>query len=140
MYKENDFPQILHLDQACFTSAWSEKSWKNSLSMEQYRCIVLEEEETIKGFLLISSAGDEGEVQKIGVLKEERGRAYGKMLLEKGFSYWKTRGIHSVFLEVRESNYSARRLYEKLEFGNIGIRKRYYKNPDENAVLYMKQL
>ncbi len=137
-YEERDFSQIVSLDRICFSSAWNEKSWRESLMMEQYQCYVLEEEERLKGFLLTSAALDEGEILKIGVMPEERGRSCGESLLLAAFEQWKKQGVESIFLEVRDSNQAARRLYEKLGFEKLGIRKRYYSHPTEDALIYRK--
>ena len=49
-------------------------------------------------------------------------------------------GVTAVWLEVRESNTAARRLYEKASFAPVGIREKYYSAPVENAVMMKKEL
>lgn len=139
LYEEKDFDYLVDMDIRCFSHAWSRGNWESSLKMEQYRCYILEEHGTYQGFLLISEALDEAEVLKIGVLEEYRGNANGAKLLRQAFEQWKEDGIRTIFLEVRRSNVSARTLYEKMNFEEIGVRKRYYKNPIEDAVLYSCQ-
>jgi ribosomal-protein-alanine N-acetyltransferase len=130
-----DAALLMQLDQACFQASWTLKSWKDSLGMEHYQCFLIEEEGVPAGFQLISCAADEGEVLKIGVLKEYRGRRLAGHLLEAAYEYWKARKVTSVFLEVRESNHSARKLYASKGFTEAGIRKNYYHDPTEHAVI-----
>lgn len=137
-YMPDDLADILSLDQQCFSHSWSQGSWESSLASEQYRCFVLEEQGELAGFLLISFVLDEGELLKIGVAPAQRGKALGKALLEYGLRWWKQQGICQIFLEVRESNQPAIYLYENAGFEHIGVRKNYYQNPKENAVLYQK--
>jgi ribosomal-protein-alanine N-acetyltransferase len=127
------------MDRACFSTPWNQKSWEDSLSMKQYQCLIVKEQREI-GFLLTSHAADEGEIIKIGVLPEYRGKKYAAQLLNAAFESWKEKNINSVFLEVRESNHSARRLYEATGFLEVGIRKNYYHNPVEHAIICVKEL
>jgi ribosomal-protein-alanine N-acetyltransferase len=57
-------------------------------------------------------------------------------LLEKFLDFARGRSAEKVFLEVRESNLAARRLYEKLAFMETGRRKLYYQEPEEDAIVY----
>lgn len=135
-YKKEDFQSVITLDCMCFQDTWNEKNWRDALSMKQYRCFLAEEENEIRGFLLVSSAADEGEILKIAVDSAHRGKAYGLELLKTAFSVWKSEGIKSVFLEVRSSNSPAICLYEKVGFKKIGIRKNYYRQSAEDAIVY----
>ena len=60
--------QLAEMDKHCFSDSWKEKDWQQFLSLPQYRCYIVTAEELPKGFLLISTAADEGEIIKIGVL------------------------------------------------------------------------
>lgn len=139
LYEKKDFDSIVELDCMCFHDAWSVPNWQDTLRMKQYRCFVVEEESP-RGFLLVSTAADEGEILKIGVDVMHRGKSYGMELLKKAFRQWKIEGIKNIFLEVRASNTSAICLYEKAGFQNIGRRKNYYKQPKEDAIVYSLQL
>ncbi|MDO4170339.1 MAG: ribosomal protein S18-alanine N-acetyltransferase [Lachnospiraceae bacterium] len=138
-YEKKDFDAILELDRMCFHDAWSVQNWKETLKMQQYRCFVVEEESP-RGFLLVSTATDEGEILKIGVAVMHRGKSYGMELLKEAFRHWRIEGVKNIFLEVRASNDSAISLYEKVGFQKIGRRKNYYKQPKEDAIVYSLQL
>ncbi len=130
--------QLAEMDKHCFSDSWKEKDWQQFLSLPQYRCYIVTAEELPKGFLLISTAADEGEIIKIGVLPECRRQNFGTSILREAFEKWQDEGIRHLFLEVRESNRPARALYQKLGFEEVGIRKNYYRNPQEHAVVYAR--
>jgi ribosomal-protein-alanine N-acetyltransferase len=95
---------------------------------------------TVVGFLIALHAGQEWELENIVVAEEFRGKGVGKQLMHKLFTEAQEANSNSVFLEVRESNASARRFYEKLGFQETGRRKAYYPNPTEDAILYGRTL
>lgn len=82
----------------------------------------------------------EGEILHIATHPLFRGRGYGEILLRSLLTEMQNNGAETVFLEVREGNLPARRLYEKCGFILNGIRKRYYRDPVEDAVLMTKHL
>ncbi len=137
-YEPSDLSAVAALDHACFSDFWSEKNWQGTMETPQYACFLLEEADQMAGFILISIVGDEGELLKMGVLPEYRRRGFGAVLLRRAIACWKEEGVESVFLEARESNISARTLYETHDFKEIGVRKNYYDGPKEHAVLYQR--
>ena len=90
----------------------------------------------VGGFLAARHAAREWELENIVVSPEFRGRGIGAELLSAWLTRVRARGSSSVFLEVRESNVAARRLYEKAGFRQTGRRKLYYSDPAEDAILY----
>lgn len=131
---------LAQMDRCCFSDKWKKEDWNGLLLMPQYHCYIAEEDSVCRGFLLTSTAADEGEVLKIGVLPDFRKNCLGILMLNKAFEEWKTAGVRSVFLEVRESNQPAQGLYKKQGFEKAGIRKNYYKNPVEHAVVYVRKI
>ncbi|MCQ2491926.1 MAG: ribosomal protein S18-alanine N-acetyltransferase [Lachnospiraceae bacterium] len=135
-YKVEDLAQVVALDELCFHDFWSENNWKGTMGTDSYACFVLEEVDgKLAGFILISYLGDEGELLKICVAPDNRKKGLGSLLLDKAIESWQASGVQTVFLEVRESNVSARALYRKKGFAEIGIRKNYYDRPKEHAVI-----
>lgn len=94
----------------------------------------------VVGFLIARQAAAEWELENIVVADEFRGKGVGTQLLQEFFTQAKKMNSDSVFLEVRESNTPARRLYERLGFHETGRRRAYYSNPTEDAILYAKTL
>ena len=99
-----------------------------------------QEDPAIRGFLIARHVGSEWELENIVVAPEMQGKGMGTQLLNELIACAQQANSHAVFLEVRDSNTPARRLYEKLGFKKTGRRKSYYSNPLEDAVLYTKAL
>ena len=129
-------PEIAAIEQETFTDAWSEAAL--SESMEQPHAIFLVAEEPrgqVVGYAIAYCALDEAEVINVAVRREHRRRGYGDALLKKLIAECEARGAASIFLEVRQSNEGAIRLYEGLGFKETGTRKNYYSHPVEDALL-----
>ena len=98
--------------------------------------LVLEEEEVVEGFAVARGVGTEWELENIAVAGPAQRRGLGTHLLVELLERARQAGARNVFLEVRESNLAARSLYQKWAFVESGRRKTYYRDPDEDAVLY----
>ena len=80
-------------------------------------------------------AGDDGDITDVAVDPYYRRKKIAYEIMRKLLHCVKERGIKKVFLEVRKGNEAAINLYEKLGFSQIGMRKRFYSAPTEDAVL-----
>jgi len=89
----------------------------------------------VAGYVVAQCAADEGEILNLGVAVAHRRRGVGRALVEHVLAALGVRGVRVVYLEVRESNAGARRLYEALGFGEVARRARYYRRPIEDAVV-----
>ena len=98
--------------------------------------LVIEEDTDIQGFLVARTVEREWEIENIAVAGLARRRGLGTRLLGEFLDLVRGRGAESVFLEVRESNRAARALYEKWAFVEAGRRPCYYRDPEEDAVMY----
>ncbi len=96
----------------------------------------MEEQSAAQAFLVGRVVEREWEIENIVVAGSRRRQSLGKQLLEEFLRISKGEGARAVFLEVRESNLAARRLYENSGFAENGRRQRYYKDPVEDAILY----
>jgi ribosomal-protein-alanine acetyltransferase len=92
------------------------------------------------GFLVARQISPDWELENIVVAPTSRRSGLGKRLLEELLTYARQTNSESVFLEVRESNWAARALYEKTGFQQNGRRKSYYSDPSEDAILYRTDL
>ena len=102
--------------------------------------LVIEEDSQLKGFLIGRVLGDEWEIENVVVAEEARKQGLGAALVGEFVKIARERGGQSVYLEVRESNTAARRLYEGSHFVETGRRKDYYRGPQEDAILYSLRL
>lgn len=127
-------------EKAIFSDFWSEDALKSFLANPYARGFILKEEGEAVGYVLGTALAGEGELMRIGILPQNRRRGYGATLVSALIELWKTEGIERAFLEVRESNLPARRLYESMGFSPAGFRPNYYDHPREDAVIYQKNL
>ena len=93
------------------------------------------EECEILGFLVAHRVAAEWELENIVVAGPARRRGLGTLLLRALITQVSAKQGKSIFLDVRESNRSARALYQKVGFGEAGLRKSYYSSPPEDAIL-----
>lgn len=139
----NDIPLIAEMEKRCFSvCAWTENMFMNVFSDSNNENIMLSAYygETLAGYIVMGICLDEAELMVIAVDEAFRNRGIAEILLDTALEMLKGK-IKRIFLEVRESNNAARRLYEKKGFQANGMRKNYYRdnsgNPPENAVLMM---
>jgi ribosomal-protein-alanine N-acetyltransferase len=134
-----DIPVMLTLEKSAAKAAhWFLEQYERALSGEAPSRLVLvvEEEAGVQGFLVGRAVGEEWEIENIVVAGPARRRGLGSHLLEHFLDSARSQGAQAAFLEVRESNLAARRLYQKWAFVETGRRKRYYREPEEDAMVY----
>ena len=122
---------IEKLEKSCFPSEpWSLESIISALEREDifYKILFNEENDPI-GYFIASSSYEEAELYRIAVLPSHRRMGLGKRLMED-FLNGCPKEVEKIFLEVRESNAAAVKLYEKSGFEIISRRKNYYGNED----------
>ena len=126
-----DLPRLLSLEQACFSDPWSESMMRSTLETPVVRGLAARVDGELVGFALAYLIPPEGEIADICVSPEARGQGIAFLLMQALME-----GECSEFwLEVRASNTPARRLYEKLGFVPVGIRRNYYDSPREDAIV-----
>lgn len=131
---------ILNLEKLCFSDSWTEGQLLSEIESE-YGCIFIKYDKGVPaGYSIWHMAGDQAELYRIGTDPIKRGKGYADMLMESGITWAKAREAESIFLEVRAGNLPAISLYKKHGFENIGIRKKYYTNPTEDAVIMVRKV
>ena len=138
--EEKDLDAVAGIEAESFSMPWSRGAFEDTLAMEHYRYFVAEENEKILGYCGFLFAADEGEIPNVCVAAAARRRGIGKLLMDARWGEAGGGGITSLFLEVRQSNTAARRLYRLSGFEEIGIRKGFYELPKEDAVLMMRRI
>ena len=138
-----DIPALIALEKQAATAAhWSPEQYETVFSSEGPARVafVIEdspiEDARVQGFVVGRVVSDDWEIENIAVAGAARRRGLGTHLLEEFIGLARGRRAQSVFLEVRESNLAARRLYEKHAFVETGRRKGYYRQPEEDAIVY----
>ena len=92
------------------------------------------------GYVLALIAADEAEIADLAVTPAARRRGVGGLLLDRVSRAAADRGVRVLYLEVRESNVAARRLYESRSFLPVGRRRGYYRHPPEDALVLRRDL
>ena len=132
-----DLPRLMEIAHRSPAAAqWSPAQYQNLLAPGAHReFLVIAEGGEVCGFLVGREAAGEWEIENIAVSAGVRRRGLGSRLLGEFLDRVRARGGSEVFLELRESNVAALKLYEKSGFVESGRRKSYYHDPAENALL-----
>ncbi len=94
----------------------------------------IDEAGAVRGYGGVRIVGEDADIMTIGVVPSSRGRGLGAAILERLLELAAERGASACFLEVRESNGPARRLYERAGFVEVGRICRYFRRPTEDAI------
>lgn len=140
--RRDDLSRVMEIARLSGTAAqWSPEQYENYLTDAPAQLsvfLVITSENQIQGFAVGRTASHEAdaewELENIAVDPGLRCTGLGSHLLREFMNVVRGRAT-AVFLEVRESNRAARKLYEKLDFHEVGRRKAYYPDPPEDAVL-----
>lgn len=138
--KIEDAAAAAEMEQQIFSDSWSENGIVETIRQKNTCCLAAEKDGQILGYLLAYLAADEAEIARIGVLKEVRRQGIAEKMLESFEQICIKTGVKKILLDVRESNDVARKLYEKRGFAEDGIRKGFYVDPQEDAVLMSRVL
>ena len=136
LMEERDLDAIMEVEKQCFTLPWSREAFYNELHQNRFaHYLILEEEGNVIGYCGAWLVVDEAHITNIAVLPAYQGRGLGKVLLTSMMEECKLRAIERMTLEVRESNLVAQSLYRKLGFVEGAIRKNYYSDNQEDAIV-----
>lgn len=126
---------VAEIEKRCFSNPWNETAvnaeFENHCS-EIYIALI---DGTAAGYANIYTVLDEMDIVRVAVLPEYRRQGIAAEILKTVLA--EKQG--TVYLDVRESNHPAISLYKSLGFVDTGVRKNYYTNPTENAVLMMRE-
>jgi len=138
--READLRRVLHIERRSFSIPWAEATFRGLLRRQSAALMVGEEAGEVVGYAVLWFGTAEAELGDLAVLPEARGRGLGRWMLDAALAEAARRGARAVFLEVRESNVAARRLYERAGFETTGVRIDYYTQPTEDAILMTRAL
>ena len=138
--QKKDCEEVAKLDKAAILNPWSVEDFAEAVKSDTQIYLVAQDKQQIIGFVGMVTAADEGDITHIAVDALQRRKHVATLLLEKLFQISMQKQIKSIFLEVRQHNEPAQKLYEKMGFESMGVRKNYYHNPIENAIIMKKEL
>jgi len=132
----DDIEQVIAIDRVSFSLPWPERSFRFELTDNPAsRCWVAEVDGRLVGIIVVWLIVDEVHVATIATHPEFRRQGIAKRLLSHALRELRNEGAQSSFLEVRASNYAAQEMYRKFGYEKSGIRPRYYRDNDEDALL-----
>ena len=132
---KEDVQDIAALEVEVFADAWSSRSIEETLEQNNAFIMVADLNNRLIGYGIVYHVIDEAEIARIAVGEEARRRGGGKGLLDAICVRCAEKRVQTLLLDVRESNMGARAFYEKYGFHEDGIRKNFYDNPKEHAIL-----
>lgn len=136
-----DLDDVLQIEEKTFSDPWSRKSFEMEITENLLSTnIVAQYQEKIIGYAGMWTIIDEGHITNIAVDEEYKGRSVGNYLLMGLIKQCKNNEIYKITLEVRKSNVVAINLYKKHGFVEAGIRKDYYINEKEDAIIMWKTI
>ncbi|MEQ6391277.1 ribosomal protein S18-alanine N-acetyltransferase [Bacillaceae bacterium S4-13-58] len=131
-----DVDQVHNIEELSFATPWSKEAFINEIEQNKFATyIVLELEGVIVGYCGIWLVIDEAHITNIAILPEFRGKKLGEFLFKHVIDFAKKKGATLLSLEVRVSNIVAQKLYRKFGLIPGGIRKNYYVDNQEDAVV-----
>jgi ribosomal-protein-alanine N-acetyltransferase len=136
--REEDIDAVMDIENQQFLHPWKRKYFADELDHDIAYFYIAEDTDTggTAGYIIFWVIEDTMELHNIAVSGEYKRKGVGKQLFDFMTATAKRKGVLEVFLEVRQSNAEAIGFYEKLGFKQIYIRKDYYNNPVEDAVIY----
>jgi ribosomal-protein-alanine N-acetyltransferase len=127
--------RILEIENLSFSVPWSLNGFLQELENPVAQLWALMSDKLLLGYLCFWTVQEEMQLLDLAVHPEHRGQGHGSFLLKKMIDLALSRETSRIWLEVRVSGSSARRLYEKFGFVESGRRKNYYTDPAEDAIL-----
>lgn len=128
-------PQVERLEQRCFSVPWTEAQLRAQLPDDRHVFLVAERGDEVLGYVGLMHVLDEGYISNVAVSPDCRRQGIGAALIAELTRRAGRLELAFLTLEARASNAPAIRLYEKMGFRQVGRRKRYYRRPEEDAVL-----
>lgn len=136
-----DVPAVVALERIAFTDPWSFRSFRDALDHAGvYFACAWSADRNVIGYVVAWFVAGEGEIANLAVAPTAWGAGIGRSLIDAALDEGTRRGASAVFLEVRDSNERARRLYRSRGFVEMGRRRDYYRRPDEDAVVLRRML
>ena len=137
---KDDVDAVYNVEENCFVDPWSKDSIRKELKNDLARYLVAEVDNKVVGYIGIWFVVDEGHITNVAVHSNYRGKKIGDKLVSEMVELCKENDLVAITLEVRTSNTVAQNLYRKYGFRMAGIRKEYYSDNKEDAIIMWNQL
>ncbi len=137
---EVDLEQVTAIEKASMPSPWSRELFEEELRRPLARYFVVEVEGRVAGYMGYWQAPEEAHIINLAIGPDFRRRGLGREMIERCVDFAAKSGAKLATLEVREGNQAAQALYEKCRFRSIAIRKQYYSDNLEDAIVMIREL
>lgn len=138
-FNESHVDEITTINNLCFPVAWTKDSMKKELENKFAKYVVSKKDNIVIGYGGFWIILDEAHITNIAVHPEYRGIGAGKEMLSSLINLSKELNLCAMTLEVRKSNIIAQNLYKKFGFLEEGVRKKYYADNNEDAIIMWKR-
>ncbi len=134
---KDDFPGIIGIEQQAFVDPWPQEAFTDFLFPWSYSLL---DGDKVVGYIFYSGVEDEMVIINFAIMPSYQHQGWGNFLLQETMQQMIEMGVRHFFLDVRASNASARKLYLNNGFSDLGIRKNYYRHPEEDAIVMVKHI
>lgn len=134
--EKSDIPSVLKVEASSFSAPWPPDIFYHELTDNPYAVyFVMERGKRIIGYCGLWIVIDDAQITNIAIAPKWRGKKYGQKLFEYVMEYARLQGASRLSLEVRASNFTAQKMYKKFGLKPGGIRKQYYSDNQEDALV-----
>jgi [ribosomal protein S18]-alanine N-acetyltransferase len=138
---DHDLDEVMAIERLSFPTPWSYGHFRQELQLSQARAFVAADaQERIVGYICFWLVAEEVHILNLAVNPGARRQGVATHILRFGLEYARKKGAEEATLEVRRSNYPAIGLYRNFQFEPRGIRRLYYSDTGEDAVIMSRQL
>jgi len=136
--REEHIDQVYQIEQDSFSISWTRDDFENELRNNITIYIVALDEREVIGFAGLWHVVNEGHIVNLAVKEERRRQGVGALLIERFIEIALEKEMIGLTLEVRMANAAGQRLYHKFGFKAEGLRRRYYADTGEDAIIMWK--
>jgi ribosomal-protein-alanine N-acetyltransferase len=133
--QRRDLEAIQRIEEAVFSTPWSLSAFREGLEVDASVSWTVEQGDRVVGYLVSWIVEDELHIGNVAVAPAFQGRGVARRLVAHSLEHAAGHGVRWVALEVRRSNERAIRLYASFGFKRIGVRRRYYSDNEEDAIV-----
>ncbi|MFH0961021.1 MAG: ribosomal protein S18-alanine N-acetyltransferase [Pseudomonadota bacterium] len=135
---ENDLPETMEIEKTTVYSPWSRDMFLSEIERENPGMVVFKAQNKLIGYLCFWKVLDEAHLLSVCLHFDFRGKGLGEFLMNYLEKKCKKMGLSRILLEVAATNYQAIKLYKKCGFVKMGLRKKFYKETGDDAILMEK--
>lgn len=131
-----DVQDLMELEGKCFAYRWTREQFLLGLKKDAFRVLGVRRGGILAAYVAFSIIKDEMEILNLAVHPDFRRQGLAELLLKESFRVCKKHNVRKSFLDVKKSNEPALGLYRKFGYRQIGVRKKYYPDTREDALLF----